>query len=35
MRKAGCAVNYNIAIAIGKGIVMANDRYLLKKKAVP
>lgn len=31
MRKSGCAVNYNIAIAIGKGIVLANDRSLLKE----
>ena len=31
MRQAGCAVNYNIAIAIGKGIVLANDRTLLKE----
>ena len=27
-----CVVNYNIAIAIGKGIVLANDRTLLKEK---
>ena len=26
-----CVVNYNIAIAIGKGIVLANDRTLLKE----
>ena len=31
MRQAGCVVNYNIAIAIGKGIVLANDRSLLKE----
>ena len=27
-----CVVNYNIAIAIGKGIVLANDRTLLNEK---
>ena len=32
MRVAGCVVNYNIAISIAKGIVLANNRPLLKKK---
>ena len=31
MRQAGCAVNYNIAMAIGKWIVLANDRTLVKE----
>ena len=31
MRAAGCIVNYNIAISIAKGIVLANDRSLLKE----
>lgn len=31
MRAAGCVVNYNIAISIAKGIVLANDRSLLKE----
>ena len=31
MRQAGCVVNYNIAIAIGKGIVLENDRTLWKE----
>lgn len=32
MKQAGCAVNHNIALAIAKGIVLANDRSLFKKK---
>ena len=31
MRAVGCIVNYNIAISIAKGIVLANDRSLLKE----
>ena len=31
MKQAGCVVNYNIAIAIGKGFVLANDRTLSKE----
>ena len=31
MRQAGCVVNYNIAIATGKGIALASDRTLLKE----
>ena len=31
MRAAGCVVNYNIAISIAKGIVLASDRSLLKE----
>ena len=31
MRQARCVVNCNIAIAICKGIVLANDRILLKE----
>ena len=31
MRQAGCVFNYNIAIAIGKEIVLANDQTLLKE----
>ena len=31
MKQAGCVVNYNIAIAIGKGIVLAKDRTLSKE----
>ena len=30
MRQARCVVNYNIAIAVAKGIVLANDWTLLK-----
>ena len=30
VRQAGCVVNYNIVIAIGKGTVLANDRTLLR-----
>ena len=33
MKQAGCVVNYNIAIAIGKGIVLVNDRTLLKENS--
>ena len=32
MKQAGFAVNHNIALAIAKGIVLANDRSLFKKK---
>ena len=31
MRQVGCFVNYNNAIAIGKGIVFANSQALLKE----
>ena len=31
MRQAGCAINYNIAMAIGKWIVLANDWTLVKE----
>ena len=31
MRQARCVVNCNIAIAIGKGIFLENDRTLLKE----
>ena len=31
MRQAGCVVNCNIAVAIGKEIVLANDQTLLKE----
>ena len=31
MRQAGCVINYNIAMAIGKWIVLANDRTLVKE----
>ena len=31
MKQAGCAVNHNIALAIAKRIVSANDRSLKKK----
>ena len=31
MRQAECVVNYNIAVAIGKGTVLANDRTLLRE----
>ena len=31
MKQAGCVVNYNIAIAIGIGIVLAKDRTLSKE----
>ena len=31
MRQAGCVVNYNIAIAVGKGIVLAKNQTLLKE----
>ena len=34
MRAAGCVVNYKIAISIVKGIVLANDRPLLKENFV-
>lgn len=34
MKQARCAVNHNIALAIAKGIVLANDLSLLKKKMV-
>ena len=30
-RAAGCVVNCNIAISIAKGIVLANNRFLLKE----
>ena len=31
IRQSGCVVNHNIAIAIGKGVVLANDRTLLEE----
>ena len=31
MTQAGCVVNYNIAIGTGEGIVLANNRTLLKE----
>ena len=31
IRQAECVTNFNIAIAIGKGIVLTNNRNLFKK----
>ena len=31
MQEPGAAINYNIMIAIAKGIVTANDRKILKE----
>ena len=33
MKQTGCVVNYNIVIAIGKGIILANNRNLLKENS--